>query len=80
VEMFEGDSADTCTGKIPLMLMGGRAEDLAWVTNILPGLLPHKNIRIQKKNSGNIFLSCLHSQFLTVFRQFDLILGYDQYD
>jgi hypothetical protein len=29
-EMFEGDSADTCGGKIPLMLMGGRAEGLAY--------------------------------------------------
>ena len=28
-EMFEGDSADTCTGKILLVLMGGRAEGLA---------------------------------------------------
>ena len=25
-EMFEGDSADTCGGKFPLMLMGGRAN------------------------------------------------------
>ena len=25
-EMFEGDSADTCVGKFPLVLMGGRAE------------------------------------------------------
>ena len=25
-EMFEGDSADTCSEKFPLMLMGGRAE------------------------------------------------------
>ena len=25
-EMFEGDSADTCAKKIPLMLMGGRAN------------------------------------------------------
>ena len=25
-EMFEGDSADTCTGKFPLTLMGARAE------------------------------------------------------
>ena len=24
-EMFEGDSADTCARKFPLMLMGGRA-------------------------------------------------------
>ena len=24
-EMFEDDSADTCAGKFPLMLMGGRA-------------------------------------------------------
>ena len=28
-EMFEGDSADTCGGKFPLTLMGGRAESLA---------------------------------------------------
>ena len=25
-EMFEGDSADMCAGKFPLLLMGGRAE------------------------------------------------------
>ena len=28
-EMFEGDSADTCTGKFLHMSMGGRAEGLA---------------------------------------------------
>jgi hypothetical protein len=28
-EMFEGDSADTCAGKFPLMSMGGRVEGLA---------------------------------------------------
>ena len=28
-EMFEGDSADTCAGKFPLLSMGGRAEGLA---------------------------------------------------
>ena len=28
-EIFEGDSADTCGGKCPLMSMGGRAEGLA---------------------------------------------------
>ena len=27
-EMFEGDSADTCGGKFPLMSMGGRAGGL----------------------------------------------------
>ena len=25
-EMFEGDSADTCAGKFPLVSMGGRAD------------------------------------------------------
>ena len=25
-EMFEGDSADMCAGKFPLMSMGGRAD------------------------------------------------------
>ena len=28
-EMFEGDSADPCGGKFPLVSMGGRAEGLA---------------------------------------------------
>ena len=28
-EMFEGDYADTCTGKFPLVSLGGRAEGLA---------------------------------------------------
>ena len=28
-EMFEGDSADKCAGKFPLVSMGGRAEGLA---------------------------------------------------
>jgi hypothetical protein len=28
-EMFEGESADTCAGKFPLVSMGGRSEGLA---------------------------------------------------
>ena len=28
-EMFEGDSADMCAGKFPLVSMGARAEGLA---------------------------------------------------
>ena len=28
-EIFEGDSADMCAGKFPLVSMGGRAEGLA---------------------------------------------------
>ena len=28
-EIFEGDFADTCTGKFPLLSLGGRAEGLA---------------------------------------------------
>ena len=27
-DMFEADSADTCAGKFPLMLMGGKVEGL----------------------------------------------------
>ena len=30
-EMFEGDSADMCAGKFPLVSMGGQAEGLACV-------------------------------------------------
>ena len=28
-EMFEGDSADMCAGKFPLLSIGGRVEGLA---------------------------------------------------
>ena len=28
-EMFEGDSAETCAGKFPLMSMGGQAKGVA---------------------------------------------------
>jgi hypothetical protein len=30
VEVFKGDTADTCTGKFPLMSMGGRVNGQAW--------------------------------------------------
>ena len=30
-EMFEGDSADTCGEKFPLVSMGGRAKGLACI-------------------------------------------------
>ena len=33
-EMFEGDSAETCAKKIPLMLMGGRAEGLECANHV----------------------------------------------
>jgi hypothetical protein len=29
-EVFEGDSAETCAGKFPLLSMGGRANGQAW--------------------------------------------------
>jgi hypothetical protein len=29
-EVFEGDSADTCAGKFPLVSMGGRVNGQAW--------------------------------------------------
>ena len=47
--MFEGDSAGTCTGKIPLLSMGGLAEGLACTD---PGA------RTPIGASGNLFLLC----------------------
>ena len=46
-EMFEGDYADMCAGKYPLVLMGGRAEGLACSD---PGA------RIPIGTSGNLVL------------------------
>ena len=47
--MFEGDSADMCAGKFPLMLMGGRAEGLACAD---PGA------RTPIRMSGIVIVSC----------------------
>ena len=44
--MFEGDSADMCAGKFPLVSMGGRAEGLACA-----------DPRTPIGTSGNIFMS-----------------------
>jgi hypothetical protein len=46
-EMFEGDSADTCAGKFPLVSMGGRAEGLACA---------HSGARTPIGACGNILL------------------------
>ena len=46
-EMFEGDSADTCTGNFPLMSMGGQAEGLAYAD---PGARTRIGVR------GNYYL------------------------
>ncbi len=45
--MFEGDSADMCAGKFPLVSMGGRAEGLACAD---PGA------RTPIGTSGNLFV------------------------
>ena len=48
-EMFEGDSADTCADKFPLVLMGGRAEGLACADPVA---------RTPIGASGNIYIYC----------------------
>ena len=64
-EMFEGDYADMCAGKFPLVSMGGRAEGLACAD---PGA------RTPIGASGNFLyfwkrVSCVGSiQFLTLVR------------
>ena len=50
-EMFEGDSADMCAGKFPLVSMGGWTEDLACAD---PGE------RTPIGASGNSYYSCYH--------------------
>ena len=58
-EMFEGDSADTCARKLPLMSMGGRAEGLACAD---PGVRPPIGV------SGNfIVFFFTFSHFSTIF-------------
>ena len=56
-EMFEGDSADMCAGKFPLVSIGGRAEGLACAD---PGA------RTPIGASGNLlYLSILYNNFIT---------------
>ena len=53
-DMFEGDSADMCAGKFPLMSMGGRAEGLACAE---PGARTPIGV---SKNSKFIFMNGLN--------------------
>jgi hypothetical protein len=55
-DMFEGDSADMCGGKFPLMLMGGRAEGLACAE---PGARTpnRREWNLSKYNCQNIIVS-----------------------
>ena len=55
-EMFEGDSADMCAGKFPLMSMGGRAEGLACAD---PG------VRTPIGVNGICYLSCINNMRLS---------------
>ena len=71
-EMFEGYSADTCTGKFPLLSMGGRAEGLAFTdpgarTPIgASGNFHYYYIKLLKTFRINVILSGIHlSKFLT---------------
>ena len=52
-EMFEGDPADMCAGKFPLVSMGGRAEGLPCAD---PGA------RTPISASGNVVNSIIHPQ------------------
>ena len=61
-EMFEGDSADTCAGKFPLVSMGGRAEGLA---------CPYPEARTPIGASGNLYaflLSTPYNVYISIFR------------
>ena len=54
-EMFEGNSADMCAGKFPLVLMGDRAEGLACVVpgvEIVLDSLLQERIRESVKKRG----------------------------
>ena len=63
--MFEGDSADMCAGKFPLVLMGGRAEGLVCAD---PGA------RTPIGASGNFLLNITFKAFwlqFDVFKYFE---------
>ena len=71
-EMFEGESADTCARKFPLMLMGGRAngpacadgqtvsEDPHRRERKFPKLIPCFYLKVKDASSGGkwVWLSC----------------------
>ena len=47
-EMFEGDSADMCAGKFPLVSMGGRAEGV-------PCADPGARTKLSKSNAYDLY-------------------------
>jgi hypothetical protein len=58
-EMFEGDSADTLAGKLPLVSMGSRAEGIACADPV---------VRTPIGTSGNLFYFMFQSRYnITVF-------------
>ena len=67
--MFEGDSADMCAGKFPLVSMGGRAEGLACATRERGPPSALAEILIIN-SSGLIFITLA----LGPFKRFPLVL------
>ena len=71
-EMFEGDSADTCAGKFPLVSMGGRAEGLGCAdpgartpigaSGIVPQIYHHTSLYFSLGLMLIGFLRSLHMQ------------------
>jgi hypothetical protein len=60
-EMFEGDSADMCAGKFPIVSMGGRAEGLVCADpGAKTGASPVKSNELQGKGEKKQPLSFFH--------------------
>ena len=55
-EMFEGDSADTCAGKFPLVSMGGRADRQACADGERGPPSARAEILILSKNYNNLLV------------------------
>ena len=74
-EMFEGDSADMCAGKFPLVSMGGRAEGLAYADPKArtpigeSGIFSRLFLRICMHQSNGLYI-----QTLTTFHKIGKIL------
>ena len=76
-EMFEGDSADMCAGKFPLMLMGGRANGQSCAVQtvsedphrhkrnfLLVSRMPFFLMDYEKENNNIHFLQLCHKEIV----------------
>ena len=73
-EMFEGDSADMCAGKFPLVSMGGRVEGLECADPVARTPIGPSGIFFHFHPKYYLILDLLNTGFVLIFHLAQLLL------